>query len=29
LLYAVASVLQHWEAERQPADKALGIKLLA
>jgi hypothetical protein len=28
-LYAVASVLQHWEAERQPADKALGLKLVA
>jgi drug/metabolite transporter (DMT)-like permease len=29
LLYAVASVLQHWEAERQPADRSLGLKLIA
>jgi drug/metabolite transporter (DMT)-like permease len=29
LLYALASVLQHWEAERQPADKALHLRLVA
>ena len=28
-LYALASVLQQWEAERQPADKALRPSLLA
>lgn len=28
-LYAVASVLQQWEAERQPADQALRPSLLA
>ena len=29
LSYALASVLQHWEAEKQPADRALGLTLLA
>jgi drug/metabolite transporter (DMT)-like permease len=29
LSYALASVLQHWEAERQPADKALRLSLVA
>lgn len=28
LLYSIASVLQHWEAERQPADRALRFKLV-
>lgn len=28
LFYALASVLQHWEAERQPAEQALRIGLL-
>jgi hypothetical protein len=29
LSYALASVLQHWEAEKQPADKALRLSLVA
>jgi drug/metabolite transporter (DMT)-like permease len=29
LSYAIASVLQHWEAEKQPADKALRLSLVA
>jgi hypothetical protein len=29
LLYALASVLQQWEAERQPSDQALRISLVA
>lgn len=28
LSYALASVLQHWEAEKQPADKALRLSLV-
>jgi drug/metabolite transporter (DMT)-like permease len=29
LSYAIASVLQHWEAEKQPPDKALRLSLVA
>ena len=29
LSYALASVLQHWEAEKQPADTALRLSLVA
>jgi hypothetical protein len=29
LSYALASVLQHWEAEKQPADSALRLSLVA
>lgn len=29
LSYAIASVLQHWEAEKQPAEKALRLSLVA
>jgi hypothetical protein len=29
LSYAIASVLQHWEAEKQPADKELRLSLVA
>ena len=28
LSYALASVLQQWEAEKQPADKALRLSLV-